>query len=316
MSRRRRGHALCAVLLLDKPRGLSSNHALQQARRLCGAAKAGHGGSLDPLAEGVLPLLFGDATRLSDRALNGDKAYRFGMAFGRQTSTGDLDGETVRECAQPAPDAAALRAVLPRFLGPQQQLPPMYSALKRDGQPLYKLARQGIEVERAPRDITVHALELESVEGEVAYLHARVSKGTYIRTLAEDIAAALAHCAHLVYLRRTECAGLRAPLCTLDALAAMPPQQRLRQLLPASVLAPQWPCATLDAEQAGRFAHGQPLPWEGEAASAVWVRDSHGRLLGIAEAEPRRLLPQRVFAAQAWQPGQPLEGLDFSSAAQ
>ncbi|MEO0438027.1 MAG: tRNA pseudouridine(55) synthase TruB [Pseudomonadota bacterium] len=207
MARRRRGRSVSGLLLLDKPMGMSSNAALQRAKRVFKAAKAGHTGSLDPLATGVLPLCFGEATKFSSYLLNANKGYRATVCFGIATASGDAEGETVFEKDASALTAAQLEKSLERFRGDIQQLPPMYSALKRDGQPLYKLARKGIEVEREPRSVRIGELRLESFEPgvqAVAELAVRCSKGTYIRSLAMDLGECVGVGGHIVALRRTQ----------------------------------------------------------------------------------------------------------------
>lgn len=306
MGRKKRGRDLCGLMLLDKPRGLSSNQAMQQLRRLLDASKAGHGGALDPMAEGVLPILFGDATRLSQRALDGDKTYQFVMQLGARTDTGDADGEVVETCAAAIPSAAAIQQIIPRFLGEQTQIPPMYSALKRDGQPLYKLARKGQVVEREARSITVSSLVLDAQEDSRVRMTATVSKGTYIRTLAEDIAAALGQCAHLVYLRRQAAAGLSEPLVTLEQVEALSDAERLALLQPLDQLLPEIPVLLLDAPDIAKIQHGQPCsPTADESAAEAQERlllDAQGRAIGIAVGRDGQWWPQRVFAAAAKQP--------------
>jgi len=190
------------LLLLDKPVGLSSNAALQRVRWLGGGIKAGHCGSLDPLASGMLPICLGEATRLAGELLVGRKAYRFVLQLGERTATGDAEGDVIERCAVPALDTDSVNAALARFLGAQSQVPPMYSALKREGTPLYRLARAGISVPREARDITIETLELRAIEPERLDLRVLCSKGTYVRVLGEEIAAALGSCGHLVSLRR------------------------------------------------------------------------------------------------------------------
>jgi tRNA pseudouridine55 synthase len=202
-SRRISRRAVDGILLLDKPSGISSNDALQRAKRVFRAAKAGHTGSLDPLATGVLPLCFGEATKLCGVLLESDKRYRATAKLGERTDTGDSEGRVV-ECSDLAGfDRAALMAVLPGFTGVISQIPPMYSALKHQGQPLYALAREGIEIERKAREVTIFELNLVEFDGDRLVLDVRCSKGTYIRTLIEDIARAAGQCAHLIALRRT-----------------------------------------------------------------------------------------------------------------
>lgn len=203
MGRRRKGRVLDGILLLDKPSGITSNRALQQAKRAFNAQKAGHTGSLDPLATGLLPLCFGNATKVSAYLLEADKTYEAELSLGSTTTTGDAEGELEQEFSTEHLTSALIDEVLLQFLGTSQQIPPMYSALKRDGQPLYKLARQGIEVDRASRTVTIHELTRLYFEGNKLGVRVRCSKGTYIRTLAEDIATALDCGAHLSKLRRT-----------------------------------------------------------------------------------------------------------------
>lgn len=311
MSRRQRGREICGWVLLDKPKGISSNQALQRVRRALDARKAGHGGSLDPMAEGLLPILLGDATRLSQFALDGDKSYRFALRLGWSTTSGDADGEALEYCDQPLPDALAVEQVLPRFLGAQQQIPPMHSALKRDGQPLYKLAHQGLSVEREPRQIQVHSLSLQGIEGDQLWLEATVSKGTYIRTLGEDIAKALGQRGHLSVLRRTAAAGFAEPGLSLDALEATPSDQRLGLVRGVGEWLPTWPRLQLDGLAIADFQHGRAsAPVESaalEAGCSCLVEDRSGRVLGLGEWDGSKLLPQRVFSAQAWQPGSAME---------
>lgn len=242
----RRGQLLDGVLLLDKPEGLSSNHALQRAKRTMDARKAGHTGTLDPFATGLLVCCFGRATKISSAMLEADKTYEATVQFGEETDSGDLTGHIV---AQAGPDftavqSQALEAVLAEFRGPIEQVPPMVSALKRDGKPLYEYARQGIELERPPRQITIHTLELLACEGKTARLLVHCSKGTYVRTLAQDIGRRLGCLGHLSALRRTtvgpfsidQSIGLEAlqamsaPQATLIPLHALPDGLR-----PASV---------------------------------------------------------------------------------
>ncbi|RAP60283.1 tRNA pseudouridine(55) synthase [Achromobacter sp. HZ01] len=238
---KRRGLALDGVLLLDKPVGLSSNHALQRAKRAMDAAKAGHTGTLDPFATGLLVCCMGRATKISGAMLDADKAYRATLQFGSETDSGDLTGNVVAT-AEPgyAVDEAALRAALSRFSGTIEQIPPMYSALKRDGKPLYEYARAGIELERPPRQVTIYRIELLSLNGTQAEIDVACSKGTYIRTLAQDIGRVLGCYAHLTALRRTHVGPFSLERAVaLEALQAMPdPKQALLALneLPAGLL--------------------------------------------------------------------------------
>lgn len=238
---KRRGQVLDGVLLLDKPVGLSSNHALQRAKRAMDAAKAGHTGTLDPFATGLLVCCMGRATKISGAMLEADKAYRATLQFGEETDSGDLTGNVVAraDSAFSGVDEAALKDVLSRFLGETEQIPPMYSALKRDGKPLYEYARQGIELERPPRKIMLYRIELLSCNGMQAEIDVACSKGTYIRTLAQDIGRALGCFAHLAALRRTQVGPFMLDRAvTLEALQAMPdPKQSLLAMneLPAGL---------------------------------------------------------------------------------
>lgn len=235
----RRGQLLDGVLLLDKPEGLSSNHALQRAKRAVDARKAGHTGTLDPFATGLLLCCFGRATKISGAMLEADKTYVATLAFGEETDSGDRTGIVTQRA--PADftgvDRDRLEAVLAQFRGPIEQVPPMYSALKRDGKPLYQYARQGIEIERPPRQVTIHALDLLAFEGTQAIVRVDCSKGTYIRTLAQDIGRALGCHAHLAALRRTRIGPFDLEHAIgLDALQSMDaPQSALIPLhaLPA-----------------------------------------------------------------------------------
>ncbi|OZI50235.1 tRNA pseudouridine(55) synthase TruB [Bordetella genomosp. 5] len=239
---KRRGLALDGVLLLDKPVGLSSNHALQRARRTLDAAKAGHTGTLDPFATGLLLCCMGRATKISGAMLDADKAYRAVIQFGEETDSGDLTGNVVAraDAGFTGVTREQVLDVLSRFQGSIEQIPPMYSALKRDGKPLYEYARAGIELERPPRRVTIHRIELLSCDGMQAEIDVACSKGTYIRTLAQDIGRALGCYGHLAALRRTQVGPFSLDRAvTLDALQAMPdPKTALLALneLPAGLL--------------------------------------------------------------------------------
>jgi tRNA pseudouridine55 synthase len=249
--------AVNGILLLDKPLGMSSSSAVQRVRRAFGRIKAGHTGSLDPLATGMLPVCLGEATKVAGYLLEGDKEYAFTARFGARRMTGDLEGEVVEECPVPGDLSCALMAALPAFRGPISQIPPMYSALKRDGQPLYKLARHGIEVERQPRQVVIHSLELVAVDGAEATLQVRCSKGTYVRTLAEDLARAVGSCAHLTALRRSSAAPFPgSAMITLEVVEADPSGVPL--LSPDSALA-HLPAVVLDGEGARRLRLGQTV---------------------------------------------------------
>lgn len=238
---RRRGQLLDGVLLLDKPVGLSSNHALQRAKRTLDAAKAGHTGTLDPFATGLLICCLGKATKIAGAMLDADKTYIATLAFGEETDSGDLTGNIVSQAPESfeSVDADALNDALSRFRGTLQQIPPMYSALKKDGKPLYEYARAGVEIERPPRTVTIYRLDLLEFDGRSAVVEVACSKGTYIRTLAQDIGRALGCGAHLTALRRTQAGPFTLDRgVTLDALQAMAdPKQALIGLeeLPAGL---------------------------------------------------------------------------------
>ncbi|OYU91312.1 MAG: tRNA pseudouridine(55) synthase TruB [Burkholderiales bacterium PBB5] len=297
------------VLLLDKPLGWSSNDALQKAKWLLRAEKAGHTGTLDPLATGLLPLCFGAATKFSQVSLDADKAYRATLNLGVTTSTADREGEVVaRRPVQT--DAAAIAAALVRYTGPIAQLPPMHSALKKDGKALYEYARAGITVERTPRQITVHAIDLVSWQDDELVIDVRCSKGTYIRTLAEDIGTALGCGAHLAGLRRTGSGPLTlAGAVTLEALEAMDDAQRLALLSPPDTLLADWPTVALDADNAGRFLSGNRRRVPGladQAAVRVYgpplaaerrpANDTPGAFLGSAHITAGELIADRLLS--------------------
>lgn len=296
---------LDGVLLLDKPVGLSSNDALIRAKRLYRVKKAGHTGTLDPLASGLLPLCFGEATKFSQDLLEADKTYEATMRLGIRTTTGDAEGEAV-ETREVSCDEAAVREAMARFLGEIVQIPPMYSALKRDGKPLYEYARAGQTVEREGRQVTILALDMIACALPDVTFRVTCTKGTYVRTLAEDIGEALGCGAHLVMLRRTGVGALTlGNAVTLDALTAMDEPARDTWLQPVDALLSTFPLVTLDAESARRFTHGQRLPLnalvldrnECEAADRVRVYDEAGRLLGVAKAANGVLAPERLVVS-------------------
>ena len=291
------------VLALDKPPGVSSNTALQQARRLLQARKAGHTGTLDPLASGLLPLTFGEATKFSADLLEADKDYEAQLALGAVTTTGDAEGEVI-ERRPVTVSREGLEAALARLLGCQQQVPPMHSAIKRDGRPLYELARLGLEVERAPRQITISRLQLLRWDRLAPVIEVTCSKGTYVRVLAQDIGTALGCGAHLQALRRTRVGPLRlAQAVTLDQLQAQDVGQRRAWLLPMDTLLASLPDAILDAAAAARFAHGQRVPREGQC-ERMRVYGPDGALMGVARCgggwlEATRLVAQTDVPASA-----------------
>jgi len=248
--------ALHGVLLLDKPIGWTSNDALQKAKGLLRAEKGGHTGTLDPLATGLLPLCFGAATKFSQASLDADKTYRATLKLGQRTSTGDREGEVV-ETLPVRVDRAAVAAACARFVGPIEQLPPMHSALKHQGRALYDYARAGIAVERSARRVVIHRIDIVDWHDEVLVIDVSCSKGTYIRTLAEDIGAALGCGAHLQALCRTGSGSLRVEdAVTIEVLSAMDEADRLARLRPADVLLSAWPAVHLPNDEAGRFLTG------------------------------------------------------------
>ncbi|NKF22643.1 tRNA pseudouridine(55) synthase TruB [Solimonas marina] len=292
---------LDGILLLDKPLGLSSNDALQRAKRLYRAEKAGHTGALDPLATGMLPICFGEATKLSGVLLDSDKEYRAVVKVGERSSTGDAEGEIVERSDATQLTLPVLQDALAGFLGPQLQVPPMYSALKRDGRPLYELARAGETVEREARPVTIAELELLDFAGDRFEIRVRCSKGTYIRTLAEDICRAVGQCGHLIGLRRTAVTPFwgRAGV-TLDRLEASAddlPALDLWLLGPEEALR-HWPSATLDDVRAQAFLQGRAQRLAGvPRESRIAVSNERGVLLGIAQSDAEGWLrPQRCFA--------------------
>ena len=294
------------VLLLDKPLGLSSNDALQKAKWLLRAEKAGHTGTLDPMATGVLPLCFGAATKFSQLHLDADKTYEALALLGVRTTTGDAEGDVIEERPAPEIGAGKLAQVRAQFLGAIQQVPPMHSALKRDGKALYEYARAGIELAREPRDVHVHELHLAFAthEGRPALrIVARVSKGTYIRTLGEDIGAALGCGAHLVALRRIATGPFSQAQCvTLAELEAQDESDRQSLLLPVEALLAGHTPVTLAPDDAGRFLSGlrRRGSWPDAERVAVYGPGAGGAgpsvLLGTAHVRGGELIPGRLLS--------------------
>ena len=289
------------VLLLDKPLGWSSNDALQKAKWLMRAEKAGHTGTLDPLATGVLPLCFGAATKFSQLQLDADKTYGAVARLGVKTSTGDAEGDVIEERAVDVSDGA-IRNVALRFTGSIRQVPPMHSALKKDGKPLYEYARAGIDVERQAREVSVYELTADLLQSDTAHpdirMNVKCSKGTYIRTLAEDIGEALGCGAHLTALRRIASGGFSVAQCvTLEALQAMAPEERLNCLLPVESLLQGHGVVTLDAENAGRFLSGlrRRGSWADQDRVAVYAEQPYA-LLGTAHVKAGELIPGRLLS--------------------
>lgn len=282
------------VLLLDKPIGMTSNDALQKARRLFSAAKGGHTGTLDPLATGLLPLCFGEATKFSADLLDADKTYEAVLKLGVTTDSGDAEGRVVAT-AEVNVDAARVAGVLPRFIGDIQQIPPMHSALKRDGRPLYELARQGIEVEREARAVTIHSIDCLAFAGDALTLRVACSKGTYIRVLAADIGQALGCGAHLTALRRTVVGDLTLDkAATLAELGAIDEADRPGRLLPVDALLQSLPMVVLEGVEASRFTHGNPVALPAGMTGKIRVY-ADDRLVGVGEPGHGGLLwPKRL----------------------
>ena len=285
------------ALLLDKPLGLSSNAALQTAKRLLGAAKAGHAGTLDPLASGLLVLLFGEATKFAGHLLDADKEYLATLKLGERTTTGDAEGQVLqaREISFPP---ETLQSVLERFRGEIEQVPPMHSALKREGTPLYKLARRGEEVERAPRRVRILQLQLLRQQGASLELRVVCTKGTYIRVLAEDIGEALRCGAHLSALRRTGAGRFRVEqACTLEALGEASGREKL---LPLPALIDGLPRAELGAAEEARLRQGQALQISGLHAGLCAVVRPDGAVIGLGNADGEgELRPLRLTSGLA-----------------
>ena len=282
---------LDGALLLDKPVGISSNRALQQAKQLFGAAKAGHAGTLDPLASGLLIVLFGEATKFAGYLLEDDKEYLATLRLGEKTATGDAEGEVIERKAVQVSQSDLFR-VLQSFKGEIEQVPPMHSALKRDGVPLYALARKGETVAREARRVRIAELERVEFSPPQLVLRVRCSKGTYVRTLAEDIGEALGTCAHLTALRRTASGRWRVEdAVSLENLGS-------RNLLPLSALLADLPRAELDAAQEARFRNGQSLEsFPGEGVRAVY--GARGTVIGLGQATPGGTLRPLRLVAQA-----------------
>jgi tRNA pseudouridine55 synthase len=289
------------VLLFDKPLELSSNIALQKVRRLFQAEKAGHTGTLDPLATGLLPICFGEATKFSVALLDADKTYRALIRLGQTTTTADAEGEVIAEHPVDC-KLADVEAVLEKFRGEIQQLPPMHSALKHQGKPLYSYIRKGETIERELRNVVIHELLLHRFEGDELDISVRCSKGTYIRTLAEDIGAALGCGAHLIGLRRTAIAHLNLDGgYTLQQLTDMNDEQRESCLLSLETLMPNMPKLHLDALQIKRLAQGQRLALDtGLPDGKIFLHGAEG-FVGTGLLQGRRLAPDRLLSSVAKQ---------------
>jgi len=302
--RNRKGRDITGIVVVDKPSGHSSNHVLQQVKRLFDAKKAGHTGSLDPLASGVLPICLGEATKLSGYLLDADKQYAVTCKLGITTDSGDADGEVIAEQAIPEFDETTLQPILDSFIGEQDQVPPMFSALKYQGQPLYKLARQGIEVERKSRRIRIYEIQLLDCSYDSFTLSVRCSKGTYIRTLVEDISHKLGTGGHVTMLRRTGVAGYSLDdAVSLEQLAerrAKGDLAILDKLLEAAENAlPDWPVINLDEAASKTLSFGQSIQVEQDFECAnVRLFDQNEKFMGLGEMSPDGVIkPKRLFAS-------------------
>lgn len=297
--------ALDGLLLLDKPSGMTSNRALQQVKRLFMARKAGHTGSLDPLASGMLPLCFGEATKFAGYLLDADKSYLVQLRFGIRTDTGDAQGQPVATGPRDQVPQDELAAGLAAFVGPLQQVPPMYSALKQQGQRLYTLARAGRVVDRPPRPVVIHEFAIEAFAPDMPVLHVRCSKGTYVRSLVEDLATHLGTTAHVTTLRRTGVTPFEAErmqsMDTVAEAASRGTDALDALLLPLEATLPDWPSLVLDANQAASLLRGQGLALGSEnSAGMVRLYGPGARFLGIgALATDGQLVSRRLLSANA-----------------
>lgn len=292
------------LLLLNKPPGMTSNQALQRVKRLLNAKKAGHTGSLDPAATGMLPLCFGEATKVCAYLLDTDKTYRVTARLGEKTDTGDGDGKVIGTAEVPELDRDRWAAILASFLGDIEQVPPMYSALKKDGKRLYELARKGETVERDARPVVIHEIDLLEQSGTRLVFRVKCSKGTYVRTLVEDIASAAGTVAYTSKLHREAVGGFRAEdmldLAGAEKTAENGPEALREQLMPADSALADWASCEVADGDADRFSGGQAVPCEVPGAGLVRVYASDGRFLGIGEpgvdraGEPT-IAPRRIF---------------------
>ncbi len=285
------------MLLLDKPIGYSSNQALQKIKLVYQAAKAGHTGTLDPLATGLLPLCFGEATKFAHFLTDADKVYIATLKFGITTNTGDAEGE-VLSVKDVNFSKMQLEQVCNQFVGVISQIPPMYSALKHEGKAMYEYARAGVEIERAARTITIHNIEINAFDQDVATITVKCSKGTYIRTLAEDIGAQLGCGAHLIGLRRTATANYQInQAITLEQFEAMSPAQRALLLLPADSAVQHLPAITLDADSTFYLQQGQAI-WQSGSVPQGLIRlyNEQHEFLGLGELQSDgKIAPKRLI---------------------
>ena len=298
MARRRKGRDIHGIILLDKPPGYSSSQAVQKVRWLFTARKAGHTGSLDPFATGMLPICLGEASKTAGFMLDASKRYLATARLGQATATGDTEGDVVRQMPVPDLTPKDIDAAFESFRGTIEQVPPMYSALKHQGQRLYELARAGREVERKSRTVIIHGLELVSWDNPSLVFRVHCSKGTYVRTLAEDIARQLGTCAHLQALRRLDVEPFReSDMVSLDELeqaAATGQQDSL--LLPLDAGLESWPEVQLGGEEQDRFTHGNPAPVQETHCGNVRVYAQSGEILGLGEVRcDHKVHPKRLF---------------------
>lgn len=303
----RKGEALDGLLLLDKAGGVTSNTALQQVRRLFGAAKAGHTGTLDPMATGLLPVCFGEATKFSGLLLDADKTYLAAVQLGTATTTGDAEGEVTFRGDLSEVDRARIELVVSGMVGAQEQMPPMYSALKHLGRPLYEYARAGETVPRANRAITVHGLEVLSILPDQVELRLRVSKGTYVRVIAQEIGERLGCGAHLKALRREAIGALSvAAAVGIEPLSELAREQRLALLRPVDALVAGLPRVDLDAAASAALCQGQVVgAGLAFASGRVRLYDNAGAFLGVGEIQgPGRVAPRRLLVRAPGVPGQ------------
>jgi tRNA pseudouridine55 synthase len=301
--RHKKGRDITGIVIIDKPTGHSSNHILQRVKRLFDAKKAGHTGSLDPLATGVLPVCLGDATKLSSYLLDADKQYLVTCQLGIVTDSGDSDGNVINEMPIPEFNEATLSQVTQQFLGEIEQVPPMFSALKHQGQPLYKLARQGIDVERKARRIYIYAIDIIDCQSDSFTLSVRCSKGTYIRTLVEDISHALGTGGHVIMLRRTAVAGYDlSQAITVETLQEMADKDGFvtldASLQQAENALPDWPAIVLDEEGTKSIGFGQSVTVQTPFKSAnVRLFNMNNQFLGLGEMSAEGVVaPKRLFA--------------------
>lgn len=293
--------AISGVLLLDKPHGFSSNGALQKAKWLYQAAKAGHTGNLDPIATGLLPICFGEATKFSQFLLDANKTYQAVFKLGQTTNTGDSEGEVTSRTTVNL-SRAQIEQVLQQFIGPIRQVPPMHSALKFQGKALYTYARAGVEIERQAREVTIYRLLLDDFSGDELTVTVECSKGTYIRVLGEDIGHALGCGAYMQALRRTHTGGFDiSQALTLEQLEAMRPEERDARLLPPDCLLAGMPAINLDRDSAHYFRQGQSiwLPKQQHRGMVIVYDEKHG-LIGIGEvAADGKIAPKRLLVQVA-----------------